>query len=305
MKKVLVTGANGQLGTKIQEKINQGACSDKDWEWFFLSHNELDITDSESIHCAIKKYRPDIIVNCAAYTNVSKAETDEGTAFEVNAYGPMKLGAICFEEGIFLIHISTDFVFSGADKPIPVDYKPAPLNAYGRSKNWGEFYIRQSKCKHIIIRTSWLYSDTAEHKNFVKAIADKLLQPDCADVGVVANEVGSPTYAGDLADFILLIIELDYGKNEGTYHYCNHGAISRYDFAKAIQEILSDFELLEGKKNIIPLYGSNSLDKVTRPAYSALNNQKVTQKFDVSIPYWKDSLTTALTNLMRNKGIMQ
>lgn len=296
MKKVLVTGANGQLGTKIQEKINQGACSDKDWEWFFLSHNELDITDSESIHCAIRKYRPDIIVNCAAYTNVSKAETDEETAFEVNAYGPRKLAEICKEKDIFLIHVSTDFVFSEANKPIPVDYKCSPLNAYGRSKNWGEFYIRQSLCKHIIIRTSWLYSDTVEHKNFVKAIVNRLLQPECGNISVVANEVGSPTYVGDLAEFIMLITELDYENNEGTYHYCNNGIISRYDFAKAIEEILIDLKVLDTEKPIYPLYKSPS--NVVRPAYSALDNRKAIEKFNISIPYWKDSLKTALKRLI-------
>lgn len=216
MKHILVTGANGQLGSKIQEKINHGnykrlikECP----EWHFLSHDEFDLTDSCSMEAAIKKYHPDIVVNCAAYTDVNKAETDELSAFEVNAYGPRKLAELCKENNIFLIHISTDFVFSGSglNKPIKEDtllanHKRSPLNVYGESKNWGEFYIESSGCKYIIIRTSWLYGDGAENKNFVNTIVDKLISPqNCSDISVVISEVGSPTYTGDLADFIILM----------------------------------------------------------------------------------------------------
>lgn len=300
MKKVLVTGANGQLGSKLQEKIGMNA------DWYFLSHSEFDITDSESMDVAIRKYRPDIIVNCAAYTNVNKAEDDELAAFEVNAYGVRKLAEICKEKNIFLIHISTDFVFSGNDinKPIPVDHKRVPLNVYGSSKDWGDFYIEQSGCKYIIIRTSWLYGDGATQKNFVKAIADKLVSTrDCSDISVVISEVGSPTYTGDLAEFIALITDLDYENKQGIYHYCNDGVISRYDFAKAIQEILRGIDAIDDDKDVVPTLQFDK--RIKRPAYSALDNTKVKEKFCVSIPYWKDSLAQALINLMRNEGIMQ
>lgn len=314
MKHILVTGANGQLGSKIQEKIIQGNYKNPIEErpkWHFLSRDEFDLTDSCSMEAAIKKYHPDIIVNCAAYTDVNKAETDELSAFEVNAYGPRKLAELCKENNIFLIHISTDFVFSGSDlnKPIKedtfsVNHKLSPLNVYGNSKYLGEFYVEISGCKYIIIRTSWLYGDGAENKNFVNTIVDKLISPqNCSDISVVISEVGSPTYTGDLADFIILITNFDYENSQGIYHYCNHGVISRYDFAKAIQEILQDLDIIDNSKNVVP---SLEFDKkVRRPAYSVLDNTKAIDKFCVSIPYWRDSLAEAMILLLRNKGIIQ
>lgn len=307
-KKVIVTGADGQLGSKLQEKIKQRICQNSAISgWWFLPHREFDITDSESMEIAIRKYSPDIIVNCAAYTNVNEAETDELSAFEVNAYGPRKLAEICKEKDIFLIHISTDFVFSGCDinKPIPVDYKRAPLNVYGNSKNWGDFYIEQSGCKYIIIRTSWLYGDGSTQKNFVKSIADKLVSPqNCSDISVVISEVGSPTYTEDLAEFIMLITELDYKNKQGVYHYCNNGAISRYDFAKGIQEILQTIGVIDGGGNdVVPTFSFDK--KVKRPSYSVLDNTKVQEVFGITIPYWKCSLSHALIRLMRNEGVIQ
>ena len=300
MKKVLVTGAKGQLGFKLWETMGT------EQNWFFLSRSEFDITDSESMDIAIRKYNPDIIINCAAYTNVNEAETDELSAFEVNAYGPRKLAEICKEKDIFLIHISTDFVFSGCDinKPIPVDYKRAPLNVYGCSKDWGDFYIEQSGCKYIIIRTSWLYGDGSTQKNFVKSIADKLVSPrNCSDISVVISEVGSPTYTSDLSDFIITIIESEYEKKQGIYHFCDNGVISRYDFAKAIQEILYNIGVIDNSKNIVPTLKFDK--KVIRPSYSALDNSKACEAFGISIPYWKTSLTVALNKLMQNEGVVR
>ena len=294
MTKVLVTGGYGQLGTKFSEKIRQYSNDFTDFTFYFPDHKDFDLCDNEKMESKMREIKPDIVVNFAAYTDVNKAEDDEVNAFEVNAYGVRKLAYLCKDYGAFLIHISTDFVFPG-DKTTPLkeDDKRRALNAYGRSKNWGEVYIEDSGCEHIIIRTSWLYSDT-QHKNFVKAIAEKLLFASTTELYVVIDEVGSPTYAGDLAEFIIKVLLSDYKSKQGIYHFCNNGAVSRYDFAKAIQDILYEYNFRTKGCVITPVYYSEG--KVKRPHYSAMDNRKAELAFDFKIPYWRDSLKLALFN---------
>lgn len=295
MIKVLVTGGYGQLGTKLTERITWFPHEFKDFTFYYPDHKGFDLCDNEKMKKEFREIKPDIVINLAAYTDVNKAEDDEENAFEVNAYGVRRLAYLCKEYNAFLIHISTDFVFPG-DKTTPLkeDDKRMALNAYGRSKHWGEVYIEDSGCEHIIIRTSWLYSDT-QHKNFVKIIVEKLLLTPTVELPVVINEVGSPTYAGDLALFIITILRSDYKSKQGVYHFCNSGVVSRYDFAKAIQDILSTFNFRTKNIVITPVYDSKG--KVKRPHYSAMDNRKAELAFDFKIPYWRDSLKTALLNI--------
>lgn len=297
---VLVTGGYGQLGDKLAEKLNQHSEIFKDFLFSFKTHRDFNLCDGEQMEREFETFKPNIVINLAAYTDVNKAEKDEENVFEVNAYGVRRLAYLCKDYGAFLIHISTDYVFPGDKaKPLEEDDKRMAVNAYGRSKNWGEVYIEDSGCEHIIIRTSWLYSDT-QHTNFVKTIVDKLRYASNAELYVSADEIASPTYAGDLAEFIIGVITSDYKAKQGVYHYCNRGTASRYDFAKAIQDIMSNMKCIKPDMPIHP--GYNLKTGVNRPHYSVLDNRKVEQTFGIKIPYWRDSLKIALNNIVYSES---
>ncbi|GET45297.1 dTDP-4-dehydrorhamnose reductase [Capnocytophaga felis] len=279
MKNILITGANGQLGSEIQNrniKNNVG-------NYFYTDASELNITDKRAVSDFVKKNNIQIIINCAAYTNVDKAEDDAETADLINHIAVRNLAEICKENNIVLIHISTDYVFGG-DKNTPyTETDPTKaLGVYGRTKLDGEKAIRNADIDHLIIRTSWLYS-LSFGNNFVKTI--QRLSCERNELKVVFDQVGTPTNARDLAEFIIYVIEKDLyrGKRE-VYHFSNEGVCSWYDFAIEIVR-------MSGSSCIVkPCLSNEFPSKVKRPSYSVLDKSKLKKDFNYTISHWKEAL---------------
>ena len=285
MKKILVTGANGQLGSEMRRL---GAISPN--EYIFTDVAELDITDKEAVMAFVEQHDIRIIVNCAAYTNVDKAEEDEATAELINATAVRNLAEVMKAVDGTLFHISTDYVFgSEGNTPRKEDMPTNPLGVYGKTKLHGEQAIAEVGAKAIIIRTAWLYSEFGN--NFLKTMLR--LTAEREYVNVVFDQIGTPTYAGDLAMTIFSIIEGDYyaGK-EGTYHFSNEGVCSWYDFAQEIAMAMRN-----DKCKINPCHSSEFPSKVSRPAYSVLDKTKIKQTFGVDIPHWRESMIYCLKRI--------
>ena len=275
---ILVTGAKGQLGCEMQRL---GMVSPNNY--FFTDVAELDITDTQAVKNAVKAASIDVIVNCAAYTNVDKAESDEATAELINATAVGNLARAMKEVGGTLFHVSTDYVF-GCDGNTPrTEGMPLnPLGVYGRTKLHGEQAILESGCKAIIIRTAWLYSEFGN--NFLKTMMR--LTAEKEQLNVVFDQVGTPTYAGDLALAIFSIIEAGvYEGNEGIYHFSNEGVCSWYDFAVEIATAAGNTAC-----RINPCHSSEFPSPVTRPSYSVLDKTKIKKTFDIDIPHWRESM---------------
>ncbi len=282
---ILVTGANGQLGNEMR-LVTKDNCD----SYFFTDVAELDITDSDAIRHFIIENDVKVVVNCAAYTNVDKAEDDEATAELLNAKAVEYLAKACKENDATLIHISTDYVFGGSEGNTPrTEEEPAnPTGAYGRTKLHGEQAILNTSCKHIIIRTAWLYSEFGN--NFVKTM--RRLTSERDKLNVVFDQVGTPTYALDLAKVIFKIIEERlFDGNNGIYNYSNEGVISWYDFAKEICELSGN------SCDIQPCHSDEFPSKVKRPNYSVLDKKKIKKIFNITIPYWKESLKHCIESL--------
>ena len=251
--------------------------------YFFTDVAELDITDAQAVMNAVKTASIDVIVNCAAYTNVDKAESDEATAELINATAVGNLAKAMKEVGGTLFHVSTDYVF-GCDGNTPrTEGMPLnPLGVYGRTKLHGEQAILESGCKAIIIRTAWLYSEFGN--NFLKTMMR--LTAEKEQLNVVFDQVGTPTYAGDLALAIFSIIEAGvYEGNEGIYHFSNEGVCSWYDFAVEIATAAGNTAC-----RINPCHSSEFPSPVTRPSYSVLDKTKIKNTFDIDIPHWRESM---------------
>jgi len=278
MHRILVTGSNGQLGSEIRELTKNDGTN----VYFYTDVSELDITDKSAVNKFVEEQKINIIINCAAYTQVDKAEEDEKTAFLINATAPGNLAEACKKYDATLFHISTDYVFDGSNNvPYIETESTSPLGVYGRSKLKGEEIIQQSGCSYIIIRTSWLYSSFGH--NFVKTIARLSSEKD--ELKVVFDQIGTPTYARDLATGIFAIIQNDQFKNrKGVYHYSNEGVCSWYDFAKAINEYFGN------DCHIRPCHSDEFPAKVTRPHYSVLDKTNIKNDFGIEIGYWRDSL---------------
>ena len=284
-KRILVTGANGQLGSEMRKL---GSVSPN--EYIFTDVQELDITNKEAVMSFVEQNGVNIIVNCAAYTNVDKAEDDEATAELINATAVGNLAEAAKAVDGTLFHVSTDYVF-GADGNTPrsEDMPTNPLGVYGRTKLSGEQAIAEVGAKAIIIRTAWLYSEFGN--NFLKTMLR--LTAEKESLNVVFDQVGTPTYAGDLALVIFSIIEGNlYAGNEGVYHFSNEGVCSWYDFANEIAIAAGNLEC-----NIQPCHSSEFPSKVTRPPYSVLDKTKIKQTFGVDIPHWRDSMLYCLERL--------
>lgn len=280
---ILVTGSNGQLGNEMRRFSRNSSDN-----YVFTDVAELDITDAEAVTDMVKRMSADIIVNCAAYTNVDCAEDDEQTADKLNNMAVRNLAEAAREVGAVLIHISTDYVFDGQNNvPYAEEHPVAPLGAYGRTKLAGERAIADTGCRHIIIRTSWLYSPFGN--NFVKTM--RRLTSERDSIKVVFDQVGSPTYAGDLAAFIVQIIAEGKLAREGIYHFSNEGVCSWYDFAKEICALSGN------ECDIAPCHSNEFPSKVERPHYSVLDKTKVKSVFGIRIPYWKDSLVRCINEL--------
>lgn len=280
---ILVTGANGQLGNEIRRR-SVGSSH----HFTFTDVAELDITDAAAVLEMASNTKAEFIINCAAYTNVDKAEDDEQTAHLINCTATANLAAAAKQVGATLIHVSTDYVFDGCGcTPYTEEAAVAPTGAYGRTKLAGEQAVAKSGCKHIIIRTAWLYSPFG--RNFVKTM--RTLTAERELLQVVFDQVGSPTYAGDLADAILHIVEGGTHEAYGTYHYSNEGVCSWYDFAKEICEMSGNV------CDIRPCHSDEFPSKVARPHYSVLDKTKIKTTFGISIPHWKESLAVCIKEL--------
>lgn len=288
---ILVTGANGQLGTALR---NSSANSvDK---YIFTDVTELDITDADAVKKAVTNNGIDVIVNCAAYTNVDKAEDDAQFAELLNATAVRNLAEAVKHNDGTLIHVSTDYVFGKEPYNVPCreDQTGTPTGVYGLTKLHGEQEIKKSGVKALIFRTAWLYSEYG--RNFVKTMLN--LTSTKPELKVVFDQTGTPTYAQDLADAIFHIIENRMiNGNEGIYHYSNEGVCSWFDFTKIIAELAGNTQC-----DIQPCHSSEFPSKVVRPSYSVLDKTKFKETFGIKVPYWTDSLKKCIKNLKENEA---
>ncbi len=281
---ILVTGANGQLGRHMRLLAPESAHT-----WLFTDVEELDITSREAVTAFVKENGINIIVNCAAYTNVDKAESDEATAMRINGDAVGYMAEALNDAGGTLIHFSTDYVFGGTmyNTPCSEDMEANPTGAYGRTKLAGE--KAAERCHHLIFRTSWLYSEYG--KNFLLTMLR--LTAEKEQLRVVFDQVGTPTYAGDLARAVFRIIESgEYLKHEGIYNYANEGVCSWYDFTKEIAR-----QAGQTTCKIMPCHSNEYPSPVKRPAYSVLDKTKFKETFQQEIPYWTEALSRCIANI--------
>lgn len=285
MANILVTGANGQLGMALR-RIGFTMLDDV----FYTDFAELDITDREAVRKFVQLNEIDTIVNCAAYTAVDKAEDEPEKAALANTEAVANLAAVAYDEDCLLVHISTDYVFDGtAAEPYTEKSRVNPQSVYGRTKLAGEKAIGSSHCLSVIVRTAWLYSE--DGNNFVKTMLR--LAKERGELKVVSDQIGSPTYAGDLAKAIVAIVGDDnVMEKPGIYHYSNGGICSWYEFAKEIVA-LSGMDC-----RVEPLTTEQYPAKAKRPAYSVLDKTKIRKEFGLEIPEWKEALARCIHNLM-------
>lgn len=283
MKTILVTGASGQLGKCIVSLKNKY----RNFHFVFADSKALNITEFDEVATYFATRSIDWCINCAAYTAVDQAEDDVNLAEKTNVIGAKNLAIACTKHNAKIIHVSTDFVFDGTQGHpyVEVD-KTNPESVYGRTKRDGELQVSKFNPNHFIIRTSWLYSEY--NNNFMKTMLR--LSQDRKEINVVSDQTGTPTYAKDLSMTILEIINID-SQVYGMYHYSNEGVASWYDFAKAIFE-LSGIDIKTVPINTV-LYPTPA----KRPFYSVLDKSKIKQTFNIDIPYWRDSLRIAISNL--------
>lgn len=291
---ILVTGANGQLGNEMRI-VSRGSGH----RFIFTDVNAadapeteyLDITDASAVRALVEREHVSAIVNCAAFTNVEAAESNYALAEKLNADAPAILAAAIKEAGGLLVHISTDYVFGKEpyNTPCREDQKGTPTGVYGLTKLHGEEKIQASGCNYVIIRTAWLYSEFG--RNFCKTMLG--LTASKPQLKVVIDQVGTPTYAGDLAGAVMAVLANPVC---GIYHYSNEGVCSWYDFTRMIQEY-------SGQKDckVLPCRSSEFPSPVTRPSYSVLDKTKFKSTFGVDIPYWTDSLRLCLDNLLKRQ----
>ena len=274
--RILVTGSNGQLGSEMVALQPQ----ETHHQWFNLDINELDITDKNAVEQFVVNNKIDGIINCAAYTNVDKAEEDVALCYKVNRDAPQYLAQAIEKVGGFIIHISTDYVFDGTNNiPYTEQDKPNPVTIYGKSKIEGEQYVCESCKQHIIIRTAWVYSSYG--KNFVKIMIK--LGEEKPSLGVIFDQIGSPTYARDLAKAIITIV--NQGIKPGIYNFSNEGVISWYDFTKHIHQLANITSC-----KVAPIHTADYPTLAQRPHFSVLDKTKIKNTYNIEIPYWRDSL---------------
>ncbi len=290
---LLITGANGQLGNEMRVLSAQHT----QHTYFFTDIAELDITSREAVNQFVTDNAIDVIVNCAAYTNVDKAETDEDMAHKINALAVENLGL----SGAKVIHVSTDYVFSGeACVPYSETDSVAPRTAYGRTKREGEVLLQAVSSKAVIIRTAWLYSTFGN--NFVKTMLR--LGQERESLGVVFDQIGSPTYAADLAVAIFAVINAPVWQ-AGVYHFTNEGVCSWYDFtheifARAKTLLPTDAAQPIAQCNLRPILSSEYQYQTPRPHFSVLSKSKIKSTFGIAIPHWTEALQVCLEKLLHD-----
>lgn len=285
MLNVLITGAEGQLGRSL---ARLGGVSPNNYLCTDIA--QLDITDAAAVRSYVTAHRTDVIVNCAAYTDVERAEEEEQAADRINRQAVRNLAEAAAEADAALIHLSTDYVFDGRNcRPYTEEDTPAPANAYARTKLAGERAVRESGCRHLIIRSSWLYSEYGH--NFLKTMLRLTAERETLDV--VCDQVGTPTYAGDLAMAIFSIIEggLLAGR-EGTYHFSNEGVCSWYDFAAEIASAVG-----RDTCRIRPCRTEEYPARAVRPAFSVLDKTLFRRTFGIEIPHWRESMLYCLRRI--------
>jgi dTDP-4-dehydrorhamnose reductase len=287
MYKILITGANGQLGSELKLLADHMT----HFEFVFTDIDSLDITEKEAFDDFLLRYKPDFVINCAAYTSVDKAEIENETCYRINTLAPGIIASGCQKTAARLIHISTDYVFDGMGNiPYSEDHPTNPQGVYGTTKRDGELAC-QTGTDAIIIRTSWLYSSFGS--NFVKTMIR--LGNEKNQLKVVYDQIGTPTLAGDLAGAILQIISLTTLDQEnwipGIYHYSNEGVCSWYDFALAIHRFA------EINCEVLPVESKDFITPAKRPHYSVLNKSKIKCTFGIKIPYWMDSLEACMKQI--------
>ena len=282
MKKILVTGAGGQLGSEIRFL----SANIKDREFVFTDYQELDITDRQAVLTYIEQGQFYAVINCAAYTAVDKAESDKEKAYLINETGAGYLAEASDKIGAKFVHVSTDFIFDGTHStPILEDDKPGPLSVYGASKLAGELAVLKANPDCLMFRTSWVYSSFGG--NFVKTMLRLCIERE--NLSVIFDQIGTPTYARDLAQVILGTLDKAIDKKiSGVYNYSNEGVASWFDFAIAIRDIAGL------KTKIAPIETTQYPTPATRPKYSVLNKKKVKDTFGIEIPYWRESLVSCM-----------
>ncbi len=286
--KILITGGYGQLGNELKELAEQKS----EWKFIFTDVDTLDITNEPAVSSCFQENRPDFIVNCAAYTAVDRAETDEELARKINAEAPGILARVAKNNGAKVIHVSTDYVFNGESfHPYKEDDPVAPTGVYGETKLEGEKQCLAENSESVIIRTSWLYSSFGN--NFVKTMMRLGAERD--SLNVIFDQIGTPTYAADLAKAILDVIAVsEYAPGDfvpGIYHYSNEGVASWYDFATAV------FKMAKINCKAAPILTKDYPTAAKRPHYSVLNKSKIKNTFGVTIPYWRDSLELCIQKI--------
>lgn len=287
---ILVTGANGQLGNEIQI-VSKKSTNHYIFTDVCEGYQNLDITNLDAVRKAVKENDVKCIINCAAWTNVDKAETAGDIVEILNAVAPENLAKAMKEVGGLLVHVSTDYVFGGDpyNTPCKEDMKGTPTGVYGLTKLHGEEKIQAVGCDHIILRTAWLYSEFGN--NFVKTMLN--LTATKPQLKVVFDQTGTPTYAGDLAEAIFNIVEnKKFEGHSGVYHFSNEGVCSWYDFTIKIAQIAGHTAC-----NIQPCHSDEFPSPVKRPAYSVLDKTKIKETFGIQIPYWEDSLKKCMANM--------
>lgn len=281
---ILVTGANGQLGREMRN-VSAGSVD----RYLFTDTSELDITNAKAVFAAVKGGHVDVIVNCAAYTNVDRAEDDEPTADLLNNRAVATLAQAAHEAAAVLIHVSTDYVFSGnSNTPCREDQPTDPLGAYGRTKLAGEQAVQAAGCRYLIFRTAWLYSPYGD--NFVKTMRRLTAERD--SLKVVFDQVGTPTYAGDLAALIRKVIDGRMFDRMGIYHFSGEGVCSWYDFAVEICRMFGN------ECDILPCHSDEFPSKVRRPHFSVLDKTKVKAAFGIKIPHWRQSFRRCVNEIL-------
>lgn len=290
--KILITGSKGQLGNELKDIINKGyseigkvsECINNS-QVFDFDVDKLDITDLKSVKNVLNTIKPDVVINCAAATNVDGCESDEDFAFKVNALGPRNLAIVCEEIGAKLVQVSTDYVFSGVgEKPLTEYDLTAPYSVYGKTKLLGENYVREFSSKYYIVRTGWLYGYVGH--NFVYTM--RRLGKEKDSINVVNDQIGNPTHANDLAYHILKLIETD---EYGIYHCTGKGECSWYDFAKMIIE-------LSGEECIVnPCTSEEYKTPAKRPEYSSLDNMMLRNTVGDEMRNWQDAIKSFIENL--------
>lgn len=283
MDTILITGSNGQLGNEMQLAANRFPS----FKYIFTDIIELDISDKSALEAFVLANNINVIVNCAAYTAVDKAENDEELCYKINADALCSIGKVANAYGLKVIHVSTDYVFDGSNNiPYTEDQPVCPATVYGKSKLAGEQALLENSTQSVIIRTAWLYSSFGS--NFVKTMMK--LGKERESLNVIFDQVGTPTYAADLADTILTILSSETFV-PGIYHYSNEGVCSWYDFTKSIHKIAGI------ECNVLPIESKEYPAPTPRPHYSVLNKSKIKKTYGIIIPHWEDSLVKCIIKL--------